>query len=145
MVARAAALRLLRYPVPDASGRGIHLHREEQVAVSALRLRVVHGDIGVVQQDVEVLVEGIERDADAGADEYLVPVEAERPRQLVEDFLRDRRGVLDVANFRQQHGEFVAAQPRHGILLAYPDHEPFADALLWRRSPLACRVVVDGF
>ena len=106
---------------------------------------MVHGDIGVVQQDVEVLVEGIERDADAGADEYLVPVEVERPRQPVEDFLRDRRGVMDAANLRQQHGEFVAAQPRHGIFLAYADHEPFADAFEEKVAVGVPEVVVDGF
>ena len=137
--------RLLRVRCRTLRAGGIHLRREEQVAVSAPRLRVVHGDIGVVQQDIEMLVEGIERDADAGADECLVPVEAERPRQLVEDFLRDRRGVLDVANLRQQHGEFVAAQPRHGILLAYADYEPFADASEEEVAVGVPEVVVDGF
>ena len=82
-------------------------------------LGLVHRDVGIAQQHVQILVERIEDDADADADEKLVPVEEEGLRERVEDLLRYGRGALDVMDFRQQDGEFVAAEACHGIVLAH--------------------------
>ena len=71
----------------------------------------------------------MQRDADAGGDEQLVPFEMQRLRDRVKQLLRDERRVGLRLDVRDQHGEFVAAHARDGVLLAQHGAQPRADDL----------------
>ena len=116
---------------------------EQGVAVPAF-LRAIHGGIGAAEEGVGGRsVRGIQADADAGADRAFPAAENEGLRQGIEKPLRDRRGVFCAGDLREQHGEFVAAEPGGGIAVAQAGEQASRHAL---QHPVAGRVaqaVVD--
>ena len=95
-------------------GRSVHRLGVELEVVPVMALRVVHRRVGVAHQRLEVLaVRGIDGDADAGRREELVVAHRNRPGEFVQHALSDLGGILARSEPREQHGELVAAQPRH--------------------------------
>lgn len=67
------------------------------------------------------------RDADAGADANLLTGQQDRLTDAVDDFHRQGGDVLGPAHAALKNHEFVAAKPRHDIILAGHRGEPAAD------------------
>ena len=97
----------------------LHLQREELVIVAAALLGPVHGDVGRLQQVVEILaVFRVKRDADGRRDVDFVVLHAIRFTDRAHDLFRYMRGTFGAGVEQQQH-EFVTTQPRHRVLLAH--------------------------
>ena len=106
-----------------------HLRAEELAVVAARLLRVVHRGVGVAHQRLGVSPSrGIQRDADAAVGMQLVPRDRERLGELGQDAsghaCRLRAVVGDVGH---ADDELVAAQARHGVLVAQAAREPRGD------------------
>jgi len=102
----------LRVPL---GARG-HVVREALEVVAPLALGVVHGEIGVAQQRVGVLVvHRIDRQADARREVELVARHLGALGHRCEQALRDLRDFVEVGHALEQHGELVVAQSRQGI------------------------------
>jgi len=74
---------------------------------------VVHGDIGISQQRLGLVAAA--GDADADADEHLVPVDPEARLEPVDDALRHPRGIRAAA---EHDRELVAAHARAYVFFA---------------------------
>ena len=110
---------------PDLQFVGVEL-----VVVAAVRFRLVHRGVGLLQQRLGVgIPEWVEGCADAGGHEDLGARErnahGEFAQQLVEHHLElfDARQILD------QDGELIAAQAPDGVLAAQAPFEALADLL----------------
>jgi hypothetical protein len=69
----------------------------------------------VTQQHIAARsVLGEPRDADTGANSYRLRTAHERPGQILEQLARRALGSVRFGR-RQDDGEFVAAEPRHGV------------------------------
>ena len=99
------------HELPHARGL-VHLRREEAVAALAGGLRGVERKIGVAHQVVRsavVIVGG--NYADRCADRHRSAADGVRPRQAVDDALRQLRQVRLGGHARHNDLEFVAAEP----------------------------------
>ena len=67
----------------------------------------------------------------------------ERPRQVVAQFLRDVGDRDDVVQLGQRDGEFVAAEPRHGVGVAHVALQAPADRLQQQVARFMAARVVD--
>ena len=89
----------------------------EREAVPALRLRVVHRHVGVLQQRIEILAVAREQhDADRRGDEHFRRADRDRLRERLDDAVRRARGLLLGGDAVQQHDELVAALAAHVAL-----------------------------
>ena len=107
----------------ELHGALVHGDVEDLVARLAAGLGAVHGDVGVAQHVLRPVVAGrAEGDADADRGEDLVRADAERHEQ------------------RDEHGELVAAEARHGVARA----EHVREALRDRDEELVAEDVAEG-
>ncbi len=97
-----------------------HLRIEETIAVAAGGFRPIEREIRHFQQIVGLgVVLECRRNADAGADTDIAPVDLERLAQHLDDAVRQRLGGTElVALAGLNDGEFVAAEPGQNIGLA---------------------------
>ncbi len=107
-------------------------------------LGVVHRHVGRLQQRHGVLaVLGIDRNADAGAQQHLAAEEHERALQVVVDLLGDAAHHLVGAHAIQHDAELVAAEARHQVALAHAAGEALGDVLQQQVAGLVAQRVVD--
>ena len=129
---RSSTSRLIRLAVALA-----RVGAEETDGATAGPFGEVHRRIGVAHQGVGVVGvvrEGAGADAD-GHDRFLL-VQPERPGDGFDDLFGYRLGVQPQPDVGQDDQELVAAEPRHGVLLAHRVPDPLCH--------LAQEVVADG-
>ena len=98
---------------------------EEVQLVAPGILGAVHGQVGEPQQGVDVApVLGIGGDADAGGDKQLPTLDFKGFGQARQQLARGGLQGQTVPRVLDQHGEFVPAQPGHGV--ARPGQRPQA-------------------
>src|SRR4029450_3673241 len=91
--------------------RGVHEWLVGADVVPPRVLRVIHRDVGVLEQRVRVVpIARIHADADARAHEHLVTVDAEGLGEDVEDAARDDRAVLRAHEVGEHDDELVATE-----------------------------------
>ena len=101
-------------------GGRLQIGRKIAVAVAPGAFGRVHGLVGVAQQVVDVgRVGRIQRDADAGRHLRPLAAQLERPRHAGHHVLRDALDAGKLVEAGQDHGEFIAAQARHGVAAAH--------------------------
>ena len=104
----------LQLRVPLGARR--HVVREALEVVAPFALGVVHGEVGVAQQRVGVLVvHRIDRQADARREVELMARDLGALGHRCEQALRNLRDFVEVGHALEQHGELVVAQARQGI------------------------------
>src|ERR1700733_1168383 len=105
---------------------GIELLRIELEVVLSLRLRLIHGDIGILGQRLLILaILRVGADADARSHPEFLPHQGKGPGGGRENLLGDDCGVFFVLEFRQQNDELIAPQASHRV--AVPDAPSQAD------------------
>jgi hypothetical protein len=98
------------------------------VAAAALRLGVVHGGVGVADQDVGVGPVAREQgDADAHAHPVLALADPAGLGERVDDLRGDPRRVVLPLDVGQRDQELVAAEPRQQVALAQRAEQALAD------------------
>jgi hypothetical protein len=75
----------------------------------------VHRDVGVAQQPFGREPRRAQRDAHARAHRHLAPVDPHRPAHRAHQALGEGRHVLRRPRRLDEHGELVAAEPRHRV------------------------------
>jgi hypothetical protein len=120
---------------------GLDVRRVAGEAVAALVLGAVHGDVGVLEQGLQILPVGrIDGDPDARREGQLPPVDLHRlldeAQQLGSD-VADEGRILEVID---QHHELVPAQPRDQIGGAHAARQSLANPL----QHLVAGVVAEG-
>ena len=96
----------------------------------AVGFRLVHRDVGVAQDLVRLAIPKVaERYADAREGSQLGAVHARRLLECFEQALAQRHDVVLPVNAFQQHGELVAAEPRHQIVWPHARIEAPRDIL----------------
>jgi len=124
---------------------GVHLRLEEAAGTLAVALGAVERHVGVFQKPVGIVgVVRRERNADRGADGDEMAVEIVRIAEDFDDALGQRGNLLRRLDVGLQHGEFVAAEPRHRVLFAQRAFEPRADLLQQEVAVRMAERVVDG-
>ena len=112
--------------------------------VPSLRLGAVHRRVGALQQALgRRRVGGVQADAEARRDEYLLPLEADRSLDRGHDALRHQDGVLRHTDVGTQHGELVAPEPRHRVLSADRRSDTLGHRLQERVAGCMAKRVVD--
>ena len=122
----------------------IHAGLEEAIGAAAVRLGAVQREVGVLQQLVRIVaVLRRQRDADRDADHDLMVVDLVRRRDHLDEAAGkgSRRGFLGAPDL--DHGELVAAEPRHGVARADGGLQPAADFLEQRIADGMAERVVD--
>ena len=95
---------------------GVHLGVEHHGGPDGVQLRPVERDLGLLEEVPRVGEPGApEREAQAGADVDLTPVEVEGLRDRELDPRRDTLRLADAAHRAQQDPELVRAEPGHGV------------------------------
>ena len=85
----------------------------------------VHSDVGMLQELFGILaVVRIDGDADTAADLQHHSVPHERLPQRGQNPVSDLTGLVRSAEPRQQHGELVAAEPGHRVVVAHAVVQP---------------------
>ena len=121
----------------------LHLGREKAERGTAVALGAVHGHVGGLGEGVEVLsVAGVQGDAHRRRHGQLVVADLIRLAEGFEQLARHARGALRVGAGQQQH-EFVAAQARHGVVLAHHGAQAVADLDQQRIAHAVPQRVVD--
>ena len=116
-VQRVAEVRLELQP---RQGVGVHAGVEQDVPPLAAGLGAIHGDVGIAEQALAVMLAGFgQGDAQAGGDDEFAPVQREGLCEAAGDRLRQGHGIRFGGEVLQQHHELVAAEPGHGV--AGPD------------------------
>ncbi len=87
-------------------------------AVAPVVLDAVHGEVGVLEEAVDVFAAGKEADADAGGDDDLVFADANGLGDGGKQFLADLFSVLVGAKVGEQYDELVSAHTADGVGLA---------------------------
>ena len=140
-VDRMAQAVLQRQPLQRAA---VHGRREELVGVAPGILGSVHGVIRVLQQRLGgVAVVGEEGDPDAGRDEKLVSLNADRTGDPFQNLLSDLRCVLVLLETRQQNGELIAAHPGDAVFLAERGLQPYGHGFQQLIAQAVAERVVD--
>jgi len=109
----------------------VHARLEEAIGAAAVGLGAVEREIGILEQCVRIaaIVRG-ERDANTDADHELVAGDVIGLRDRFDQPAckrRRRRGVAAAAKLHDR--EFVAAEPRHRIVLGCAFGKPVRDFL----------------
>src|SRR5882724_125238 len=133
-----------RFQGETLEGVRIQLFGIELKVVLALRLCLIHRDIGILGQGLLVLpVLRIDADADTRGDSKLMTDEGKRLADDGQYLLRYGCRVLPVLQFRQQHDEFISPQARHGVAVPHAPLKSGADLLEQLITRLMSQRVVD--
>ncbi len=128
---------------PPAS-RG-HLRFEKPDLAAAGRLGRIKGEIGVVEQGVDVrAVARGQRHADAGAHGDACIAHLAGRLQAVEDPVRELLGLVDGGDIAQDDGELVAPQTRDGVRSARARQQAAPDLAQQLVAGTVPQGVVDG-
>src|SRR5215212_293541 len=129
---------------PQASERVVHPRGEDLVAVLALALAPVHGDIRSSHELLGVVLAGLaggsHHDPDACGHDRLVAIHLEGGAQVLFDPFCDVGGVTDVFEVFEQHSELVTTEARDRVPEAYPGRDTFGHP----HQELVARVVAQG-
>jgi hypothetical protein len=106
----------------------VHRRGEHPVAVAALRLGAVEGDVGLAHQ-VDAVAAGRRDGADAHAhpDEDIRSAEIERQADRLDDALAEGLNILSASGVDAKDRELVSAEPRNGIALAHEAGDALAE------------------
>ncbi len=108
----------------------VHARREELEGVAPLVLRLIHRDVGVVEQSHRLrAVDGAYRDSDARGDGDLPAADVERLLESGADVARHRLDLERAFDVLEQDGELVAAEPSDQVASANTSGEPLHDGL----------------
>ncbi len=98
----------------------VHALGEELEVVAAGVLRLIHGDVGVLDERFRVTaVVGKDGDADAHRGAHLMALDQIRFGEGGGELAGDRFGRGDVIQILQQHRELVAAEPGDDVAVAH--------------------------
>ena len=113
---------------PACLKRGVHLLLEEHEAATRLCLRSVQGDITISEKLVRIVaINGRDRDPDAGAHHGVLVPEVERRLEGGQKPSRKDGNCVWLTDSRLNDRKFVAAEPRHRVLLAHAAPQSFRD------------------
>ena len=122
----------------------VHAGLEEAIGAAAVGLGAVQREVGVLQQLVGIAaVLRRQRDADRDADHDLMVVDLVRRGDHLDETAGERSGRSLLGAADLDHGELVAAEPRHGVVLADGGLQPAADFLQQRIANGMAERVVD--
>ena len=108
----------------------IHFRLEEAESAAAILLCPVESEVGVAHERVGVLaVAGADGDADAGADDHLLPVDLVGAADGFDHATRKRSGVGRLGDVSLQNGKLVATHARDDVGVARERAQPFRDHL----------------
>ena len=128
----------------EAARRVVVLLRLVEREAAAGLLGRVHGDVGALDQDLDVVaVVGVAGDADRAAHLERQPVDHERLAQRGLEDLGHRLGVVGAEHVGQQHAELVAAEAGHGVGGAQRRLEALGDLLEQHVAVVMAERVVD--
>src|SRR5271165_3673657 len=126
--------------------RALHLGVEEAQHVAPRRFRLIHRDVGLLEQFVE-RIDGVDeqRDADARSAVMQAPSDGvgliEHGQNPLADLLRLRAGLHDaLVQFFEEHDELVAAEAGGGVAVAHAAGDPSRDL----DQQLVARIVASG-
>src|ERR1043166_5276597 len=124
----------------------LHGPLEQTIPAAALRLRLVEREVSILDQRVGVAaVERSERNADAGADGGAAAIKLVGLGNGRKDAVCQQYGAIFAARFdRQQHGEFVAAEPRDVVDVGRGPPQAARDRPQERIADRMAERVVDG-
>ncbi len=106
----------------------IHIAIVKPVAVAALGLRAIEREIGIAHELIDfAAIVGRLRDADAGADHHLLPVDFISRADGLEQPRRDLQRRVAAAADHMDDGKFVAAEASDKIAFADAAAQPFGD------------------
>ena len=105
----------------------MHVRLEQRVGAPTGALRGLHRGIGLGQQLVAFAVVREDHDADRDADLDASLGQVERRLHRLDDAVRQRDAVVGRVGAFHQHEELVAADPRHGVLVARLDAQSLRD------------------
>jgi hypothetical protein len=126
--------------------RRIHIRGEKLEIGLAVFLGPVHGGVGVFQHGHGIGgVVGKHGDTDRARDKSLAPGQIKRLFQDVENAAGNGGGILIGAQIGHEHGEFVAAQPRHRVARTDASGQPAAGFLQQQVAHVVAQGVVDQF
>src|SRR5438046_2338293 len=97
-------------------GRVAHGHVEHLETRPPLLLGMIHGEVGVAQQILDLpVVRVAQRHADAGAREDLAALERKRRGERILDAPRRVLRVGQSSDLLEQKGKLIAPEPRHDV------------------------------
>ncbi len=129
--------------------RRLHLRGEEVQRVAPAELGAVHRGVGLLQRiGGQLGTERMQGNADAGADRQFMAVHQTGFHQALEQLLADFGGVLSghlrlFGERLKEHHEFVAAQPRQGVLGAQAGRQACGDFAQQGVADRVAEAVVD--
>ncbi len=139
----AAGDRLAQRPLDAVSLADglVHMFLEEAQGGALLALGPVEGDIGLAHHlGLVVAVLGDQRDADGRADLMAPAIGQDGILQLLDDAQGDGGGGVGARQMRRQHGELIAPEPGHHVVLAHRGLQPRGHA---DQHLVAHRMTVD--
>ena len=122
----------------------VHFGLEQSVDGAAVDLRAIQRQIGILQELITVrpVLRG-KGNADAGACHDLVASHVERCVEQLKHPVGESDCLGRLLDRRQDDGELVATQPRHGVRFTRVLHQPFCDDLQQRIANRMSERVVD--
>ncbi|EGF32081.1 hypothetical protein IMCC9480_2969 [Oxalobacteraceae bacterium IMCC9480] len=127
----------------------LDLRIEEAQRIAAGRLGLIHREVGAFQEfGGVVLVLAEERHADAWRAVMHMAIQVIRQVQRSQDFFADPFGLQGsgdglLAEFFEQHDEFVATDARHGIAVAHAARQPTGDLLQQQIALVMAEAVIE--
>jgi len=122
----------------------MHVRIEKLEIVAPAFFRVVHGDIGVVQQRVDgVAIAGKDGHADRGRHLQLVVAQLIGLRDGLQQAGRHVRRLVDAAHFGQDDDEFVAAVAADRVDAAHAAHQAPRHFLEQQIAHVMAHAVID--
>ena len=123
-------MRVLEVGLEPVQGQDllVHARREELERIASPLLRLIHRDVGVIEQRHRVrAVDGAHRDPDARSDGDLPAADVERLLERGADAARHRLDLERTFDVLEQDGELVAAEPSDQVAFANAAREPLHD------------------
>src|ERR1700733_949538 len=118
-----------RFHVAAGLGAFIHLRFEESISAAPFGFGGVHGKIGALEQILRLVTSfGRDRNADAGADVELIPVNLVGTADQLDQPVREHSRAFGLVGFQLYDGEFVAAEARDAVAVANALNQSIGDA-----------------